>query len=165
MSRSDSIIDGGTQAELESLLSIPGIMVWRLARTIENSALKNYASFYGLVPGEDRLQDIVESCAGLEGWACAALPSLPFMHKQSDRYAGVGKSKRGSSLSLTLPHSNIPDTIKSFAGLNFCTMLTAGDRACAIYSVFGRMRSGTLFFEDASHFLRNRLGATADECR
>jgi hypothetical protein len=93
-SSKEAIIEFGARADFDTLLSIPDISIWRLASTIESSALRNYESFYGLVPGQGRLEDIVESCAGVEGWACATLPSLSFTHGQSDKCAGGKKCRR-----------------------------------------------------------------------
>ena len=76
----------------QTLLSLPDVSIWRLANTIESQALRNYESFYascGLIPGQGSLSDIVESCAGIEGWACAVLPSVTETHGQIDKYAGA----------------------------------------------------------------------------
>ena len=44
--------------------------------------------FSGILSGQGRLKDIRESCAGLEGWACANLASLHVTHPPIDRCAG-----------------------------------------------------------------------------
>ena len=85
----------GSKADLDHLLAIPDISMWRLGHIVESNALMNYESFHGFILGLATLADVASSSAGVSGWASAVLRSLANTHVQTDRIGGVRKSVAG----------------------------------------------------------------------
>ena len=155
------------ESRFNDLLSSPEITIWRLANDVVSAALQNYESFYNLLPGQGNIEDVICSCAGVEGWACANLSSCSRTHPQIDKSGGAFEPSSGAELTLNLPDEELPASIRQYAGAKFKTIITNGNGACAIHSVFGTHRPthGDLFRPHARHFLRAKLGSTREEFR
>ena len=110
-SRQAYALTHGSKADLELLLTIPDITIWRLGHIIESNALMNYEAFHGFFPGQSTLEDVAASSAGVSGWASAVLGSLSNTHVQTDRIGGAQKSVAGGVDDPTSSSMHIPRSV------------------------------------------------------
>ena len=118
-----------------------------------------------MVPGNSWTKDLEQSCAGLEGWACAQLSGLAKTHPQVDRRGGARGTSATQTLTFDIAVADVPEAIRGFQDMNFTTVDTRPDGACGLHAVFGDIHDNELFLPEARTFFQQQLGCTAKDFR
>ena len=116
-----------------------------------------------MVPGNSWTKDLEQSCAGLEGWACAQLSGLAKTHPQVDRRGGARGTSATQPLTFDIAVADVPEAIRGFQDMDFTEVNTRADGACALHAVFGDFHGNNLFLPEARKFFQRQLGDTAKD--